>query len=277
MHVDLEMPRKEERIHKIFTDPTGHHVIISSLDGNCYYLHSSTNRMKSLRQLKGVQIESVAWDRQNGNERSSGRILLGSSQGVLFEAVLDTTDRHVKQVYDLNDRVPITGLEFQIFPSYSADKTAAKPKYFIMLTTHIRYYQFVGTGQTFDEVFAPYNQRPLTFTELLSETSNSELHFFAQPYHAMAKKFAWLNGAGIFHGKLVFGSQKDGDGCATDTSLIPLPFSQPAPPDSPIAMVLTEFHFLLLYQDRFQALSLLNLQVVHEEMFSKVFLQIKHY
>ena len=108
----------------------------------------------------------MAWDRSPGPDTAPRRALLGTSQGVIFEAKIDKTNRNVDMVFDLNDRVPITGLEFQQFPNRSEQP----PKYFVMLTTPTRLYQFVGAGNGFQEVFANYTTVPPNFTEVMLET-----------------------------------------------------------------------------------------------------------
>eukprot|EP00698_Gefionella_okellyi_P003047 TRINITY_DN12868_c0_g1_i1.p1 TRINITY_DN12868_c0_g1~~TRINITY_DN12868_c0_g1_i1.p1 ORF type:complete len:989 (+),score=219.79 TRINITY_DN12868_c0_g1_i1:294-2969(+) len=263
----FELPRRpQEKTHRVFIDPTGHHGIVSSTLGNVYYLHSQDRKaMKPVRHLKGQFIESVAWDRQNSNEQTTQQILLGTSDGKVFEANLgvDKAERSAKVVYDLNDNVAVTGIEFQMYPSASRSEA---PKYFIMVTTPTRYYQFVGSGHGFEEVFMVYNQAPPQFGELLSDLTSSQLVFFAQPYNGLARKFAWLTGSGIFHGKLVFGSQRPGiDTCATETDLLAFPANVDIEHDPPLSLVMTEFHFLLLFKSRFIAMSQLNGEVVFEQ------------
>jgi hypothetical protein len=83
----------------------------------------------------------------------------------------------------------------------------------------------------------------------------------------VAKSFAWLTGPGIYHGSLVFGSQNPGDSVMADTQLLPYPYdeSRQRRLASPLSLVLSEFHFLLLYEDRFIAVSQLDNTIAHEE------------
>jgi hypothetical protein len=76
-----------------------------------------------------------------------------------------------------------------------------------------------------------------------------------------------MTGPGIFYGDLVFGSQNPGDNVMTDTALLPYP-DIPGTRLDPISLVLTDFHYLMLYSDRFQALSRLNNEIVYEERFN---------
>ena len=61
-----------------------------------------------------------------------------------------------------------------------------------------------------------------------------------------------------------------GESVMTDAALLPYP----NPDDYPISMVLTEFHYILLYLDKIQAISILSNEVVWEEVFSKVILAL---
>merc|ERR1711988_584035 len=128
-----------------------------------------------------------------------------------------------------------------------------------MATTPTRIYQFIG-GPTFEAIFPNYETNP-GFHELPGEIRHSELCFFG-PSLGLAKSFAWLTDPGIYHGALVFGSQSPGDNVMSDTQLLPYPSSALG---SPLSLALTEFHFLLLYEDKFQAICKLNDEVVFDE------------
>lgn len=56
----------------MFIDPTGNHILIVSVSGDLYYLHSSKSKVVALKRFSGYTIESVAWNRQEGNEQSTG-------------------------------------------------------------------------------------------------------------------------------------------------------------------------------------------------------------
>lgn len=69
---------------------------------------------------------------------------------------------------------------------------------------------------------------------------------------------AWLTGAGIFYGSLVFGSQdgQPGDRVIDDGDLLAYPVM--GSESFPLAMALTEFHFLLLVRKSLVAKSTLS-------------------
>ena len=238
-------------IESIFLDPTGNHLLISMATGDNYYLHSSFDRVRSLKKMSGVHIQSIAWDKHGGGENATQTILVGGRAGDIYEAQLDhrRKDKYWKQVYQLDDEVPICGLEYESFPSSgkSDDSNRRKDddaiggdtgdvtdgasggsvdraKYFVMAVTAqpTRYYQFVG-GPTFEHLFSKFGsggKMPARFNEFGTELPYSELHFFSKNYAMRAESFAMLTEVGILHGQLMFGSQNAGDSVVKDTKLL---------------------------------------------------------
>ncbi len=271
---DIEISKRpEDQIHKLFLDPGGNHLIISMVTEDNYYLHRSWKKPKAISKMKGVVVDSVGWDRQNTDQFTTKDILIGTSKGRIYETVIEANDKAFmerivggkeplfKQVYNVGETTPITGLRLEKFAATDPNNNANK--YFIMATTPTRIYQFIG-GPTFDAVFANYETNP-GFLELPGDLNFSEMQFFSK-YQGLPKSFAWLTGPGIYYGDLIFGSQVPGESVMTDTSLLPYP----NPDVYPISFILTEFHFILLYPDKIQAICTLNKQVVWQEFFSLV-------
>ncbi|CEG75452.1 hypothetical protein RMATCC62417_10489 [Rhizopus microsporus] len=314
---EIEITRKQSdgKITKIFFDPTGRHLIITTDHGENYYFYEKWRRTKPLPKFKGVTITSIAWNKQATlTDPSTREILIGTKNGLIYETCIEPTDeyfkkeeKYFKQVYSIHEStMPITGLYFEQFPVNNR-------KYFVMATTSTRIYQFIGfvgpntsssssssnglplSGNSdiiedrgeraiFENLFAKYDVNP-GFQELPGDLPHSELHFFSR-YHELqqqgiAETFAWLTGPGIYHGSLVFGSQNKGDSVIDDVQLL----QYPATPsdddfrkpviDIPISVALTEFHFILLYKDRVRAICQLNDQIVYEEMIPVVSLVMK--
>lgn len=137
--------------------------------------------------------------------------------------------------------------------------------------------------------------RQTEILDLPGEGSASELHVFAQTQSptkarpaglALPQSMAWLAGPGIYHGRLSFPSSNDavhpGDGIIESASLVPFPsgpikpthvsstVSSPAKQqqqqttETPKSMALTEWHFVVLYEEKIKAVSLLSDKVVFE-------------
>ena len=223
--------RVDERIHRVFIDPFGHHILVSMANGVTHYLHAHWNKTHTLSKLKGLVIESVAWNHIEGpSVPTSHRILLGTTKGVILEATLDEKekDKHVKKLYDLSEGEqqqgggggggPISGLAMEAFPDQAPEDG---DKYLIIAATPTRQYQFIG-GPTFERVFERYVSMPF-FLELPGDLGYSELRSYAkyataaEPLSQPASTIAWLTGAGIYYGELRFAQQDhQGDPHALD-------------------------------------------------------------
>jgi hypothetical protein len=170
--IKVQIPRKptEMTIHKLFMDPSGRHIIITSQQGENWYLFRT---WKKPRQLKGFKmvIESVAWNKSallsSSPSTSTKEILIGARNGVVYEAVLDakedflkSQERYLQSVFSLPERHPITGIKFDYSPP-------SDPKHaLVLVTTPTRIYQFFGVvdrkseegGRVFSTLFAQYRE-----------------------------------------------------------------------------------------------------------------------
>lgn len=84
----VSIPSSSDIIRHVFIDPTGHHALLSSINGHLYHLHSSYNQVHLLPTRcfsHSSFVTSVAWDRERGTEMSTKKILLGTSNGCIYE------------------------------------------------------------------------------------------------------------------------------------------------------------------------------------------------
>ena len=178
-------------IHKLFLDPSGRHIIVSTLSGDNYYFFSGwdthVKRARALVKLKGIIINAVSWNsplEQSSSQvasttMSTKEILLGDTNGHIYEAVLDASaggdvdvpvatalrnfgrggnlERHAKLVYTLNDNDnsrsgsgeeiaeshAITGIRSEIWSGIAGSQQ--KRRAVVFVTTSSRIYQFVGS------------------------------------------------------------------------------------------------------------------------------------
>ena len=81
-----EIKREDDRVRKVFQDPTGAHLLICMKSRECYYIGQASKRPQPrlLPRVKGQVIESVAWNKYEMKESGggTGAILLGTAQGV---------------------------------------------------------------------------------------------------------------------------------------------------------------------------------------------------
>ncbi|KAF5949151.1 hypothetical protein HYC85_015108 [Camellia sinensis] len=108
--------------------------------------------------------------------------------------------------------------------------------------------------------------------ELPGEIPNSELHFFIKQRRAV--HFAWLSGAGIYHGGLNFGAQHsspegnenfvENKGLLDYSKLVDV-----AEAIKPNSLAVSEFHFLLLLGNKVKVVNRISEQIIEELQFDE--------
>lgn len=125
-------------VHKLFLDPSGRHVLVSTPSGDNYYFFAgwegTAKRARLLSKLRGIVVNAVAWNSPLSQSTSSNaqtttstkEILLGDLNGNIYECVLDggagsgeevnnaaaaalrslarsgNAERHFRQIYSLS-------------------------------------------------------------------------------------------------------------------------------------------------------------------------------
>ncbi|KII93824.1 hypothetical protein PLICRDRAFT_49843 [Plicaturopsis crispa FD-325 SS-3] len=288
--IKLQIPAKptDMSIYKIFLDPSGRHLIITSVQGQNWYLYKGWKKPRLLKTFKMV-IESIAWNKpallSSQHATSTREFLIGARNGTIYEAVLDaeedffkSQERYLQGLFSLPERHPITGIKFDFFSPQDPRKAL------VIVTTPSRIYQFVGApdrrsddgGRVFSGLFASYRETAPRILELPGNLGHSELQFYtptADQALSLPKGMAWMTAPGIYHGTLNFESTSDDliDGA----QLLPYPILSPtsSSPDrgasttaeAPVSIALTEFHFLLLYKDRITGVCILDEKLAYEE------------
>uniref|UniRef100_A0A8C7MCB8 Vacuolar protein sorting-associated protein 18 homolog n=1 Tax=Oncorhynchus kisutch TaxID=8019 RepID=A0A8C7MCB8_ONCKI len=280
----IELGRKDDsRVHKLFLDPTGSHLVISLSTSECLYLNRNTQKVRSLSRWRGHLIESVGWNKLLGTETNTGPILVGTSQGIIFEAEISASegslfntnpDQYFKQVHSLEEDgrpAPVCCIEVERGP---------ESKVVIIATTRKRLFQFVGRvaegseqqGFTHSRGILSIYHPPLGFQEFPFNMGYSEITFYTSKLRSCPKAFAWMMGNGVLYGQL--------DYIRPDSVLSDVQVWDYTPDidfsfNKPISIVLTQFHFLLLLPDRVKAICTLNGQVVYEDVFPDKFGTLK--
>jgi vacuolar protein sorting-associated protein 18 len=172
VRVPIQRKPSDFSIHKIFLDPSGRHILVTSTQGENWYLFRGWKKPKLLKTFKMV-IESVAWNKpallSSSHATSTREMLIGARNGTIYEAVLDaeedffkSQERYCQPVFSLPEKPPITGIKFDFFPPSDAKKAL------VIVTTSSRIYQFVGapdrrpeeggrdSGRVFAGLFASY-------------------------------------------------------------------------------------------------------------------------
>ncbi|XP_033107072.1 vacuolar protein sorting-associated protein 18 homolog [Anneissia japonica] len=296
LRIDLEHPDQpddidltknpDDKVHKIFLDPNGRHLIISMQNSqDVYYLSKHSKKAKPIQKMKGYLIDSVGWNKANASDNQTGEILVGTSRGLIFETelqsgedsrfFLQSLEQYWRQVFDLGKDGPVsvTGLEVERIPSNVHNER----RYFVMATTPGRMYQFIGTipssaeppvfqhvFQTYEDTLAP------SFLELPGNFGYSDLVFFHPKFRSPPRNFAWMTGPGVYYGSFDYTLQAK-DNITKDASLLQNPFGDKETSVKPLAVLLTEFHILLLFPDRLRVMCALNEQLVDEDVYQSRF------
>ncbi|CDS81881.1 related to DigA protein [Sporisorium scitamineum] len=153
------------------------------------------------------------------------------------------------------------------------------------------------TQSLYDNLFLPYrgDSSPNLKSELPGDLPYSELHTWTPSSSKHISALAWLTGPGVYHGTLFYPADATaGDSVIETANLLPYPaiaiedensatptkrrsristasngdqsaFGGAPITEIPLSIALTEFHFVLLYQDRVMAISSLDDQVIFEE------------
>lgn len=270
---DLTVGRPgEQSIHRVFVDPGGSHCIASvtgSGGSDTFYIHAKWSKPRILSKLKGLVVNAVAWNRQQITEASTKEVILGMDNGQLHEIAVDEKDKrekYIKFLFELSELPEaFTGLQME------TASVSTGTRYYLMAVTPTRLYSFTGIG-SLEAVFAKYLDRAVHFMELPGEIPNSELHFFIKQRRAV--HFAWLSGAGIYHGGLNFGathSFADGDENFVENKAL-LDYSRLCEgPEAlkPSSFAVSEFHFLLLIANKVKVVNRISEQIIEELQFDQ--------
>ncbi|KAL0318490.1 UNVERIFIED_CONTAM: Vacuolar sorting protein 18 [Sesamum angustifolium] len=270
--IDLSVGRAgEQSIHRVFVDPGGSHCIATVVGGgtsDTFYTHAKWSKPRILTKFKGLIVNAVAWNRQHITEASTREIILGTDNGQLYEVAVEEKEKkekYIKFLFELNELPEaFTGLQMETAGTNNGTR------YYVMAVTPTRLYSFTGVG-SLESVFASYAERAVHFMELPGEIANSELHFFIKQRRAI--HFAWLSGAGIYHGGLHFGAQRsspNGDeNFVENKALLNYSILGEGVLVKPSSLAVSEFHFLLLVGNKVKVVNRISEQIVEELTFDQ--------
>ncbi|KAL2749921.1 vacuolar protein sorting-associated protein 18 isoform X1 [Vespula maculifrons] len=302
--IDISKYAVGMKMSNLFLDPLGYHLLITLTPKNgdnpppeLLYLHRKTTKLKQAGKFKGHEITAVGWNFSNISETVTGPILVGTSKGLIFETEISDGDKifntsleqYWRQlpnylplygakeveglVFDIgkNSKPPITGLEFHKIPN--------SDKYMIIVTTIMRIYQYIGSVQNPDEkpllqqVFNKYLNVQESFVEVISSLTYSKLQFYYPSLGVLPKSFGWLTETGILYAH-IDPNLSDPKNALIKQQMIICPEaslmgnSKSHTNTAPLSFVLTEFHALLLYPDRVKGISLLNQDLIFEDIYN---------
>lgn len=289
---DIDLPKKSSDvglIRRMFLDPSASHLIINTTLGENYYLHTQSRQPKALPRLKGVGIDSIAWN-PSLPTASTREILVGASDGNLYEVYIEPSnefyrkeEKYLKAVYKTLDG-PITGVWVDAIPERIDVRR-------IVVATPTRLLHFVGrigrpgtegSGSIFTKLFE--TEAPtLHDVPPSAKPAPSALMVSPDPSEASAVEgeeteriFAWLSSQGVFYGALKtraassnLGSSTFNDCKTFARSQVPASESfggrrRPAP-EPIVGVALSQWHILCLVEGRIVAVQRLDGQIVYDQ------------
>lgn len=280
---DIDLPKKPSEIgliRRLFLDPSASHLVISTTQGENYYLHTQSRTPKPLARLKGVQIESIAWNPSQPTA-STREILIGASDGNIYETYIEPStefyrreEKYLKTLYNVQDG-PVVGLSVEI----SSDVRS------VLVATPTRLLLFVGKGGRQDSasIYPRLLERETPVVHHLKEATSgpSTLVTITEPADASLSEsaqenvFAWLNSQGVVHGDFAALVQTAETSPFAPAKLLPksvIPPSQTSggrnkPSLEPVSSIsLTQFHILHLVEGRVVAINRLDGSLVYDQL-----------
>lgn len=289
---DIDLPRKPSEIgviRRMFLDPTASHLIICTSLGENYYLHSQSRQPRPLARLRGVSIESIAWNPALPTA-STREILLGASDGNIYEGYIETStefyrkeEKYLKILQKLPDG-PVTGLWVDVLPG-SLDNRR------VIITTQSRLLHLAGkigrghegSGSIYTRLFESEHPviHELSRSSAAAPSSlviSPDPQDAGMPYESAApdRVFAWLSSQGVYHGKLLLSSSTSDLGAKVLSESKLLQRSQLSGSDSTgrrmasteyiETIALTQWHIINLIGNRIVVANRLTGSIVYDQV-----------
>ncbi|KAH8821656.1 vacuolar protein sorting protein-like protein DigA [Xylogone sp. PMI_703] len=290
---DIDLPKKTSEvgvIRRMFLDPTASHLIICTAQGENYYLHTQSRHPRPLARLKGVSIESIAWN-PSLPTASTREIIIGTSDGNIYECYIETStefyrkeDKYLKLLQRLPDG-SITGMWVDIIPGKPDIRR-------VVIATQSRLLHLVGRigraghdgGTSIYSRLFEAEQPTIHEISRISNSGASTLVVSPDPPDSSSlesvipdRVFAWLLSQGVFYGPLITSpiSPDLGDKFYAEAKMLPrsqLPASvtssgrKKAGQDPIDSIALTQWHILHLVGGRVIAVNRLDDTVIFDQV-----------
>ncbi|KAL8907388.1 MAG: hypothetical protein Q9207_001438 [Kuettlingeria erythrocarpa] len=290
---DIDLPKRPQDvglIRHMFLDPSASHLIITTTSGENYYLHTQSRQPKVLSRLKGVRIETIAWN-PSLPTASTREILIGATDGNVYEVYIEPSnefyrreEKYLKAVYKLPEG-PITGLWVEVITNSPDGRT-------VVLSTATRLLHFAG------RVGRPGQEGAGSIFSKLFETETPAIHEVAPDSKSVPsalavspdppdgfsaegdeseRSYAWLSAEGVLYGKLRASAASPSQGASifSNSRILhrqKIPASENAsgrkkPTLDPIAgILLTQWHLLTFLEGRIVATQRLDERIVYDQV-----------
>ncbi|ETN40905.1 uncharacterized protein HMPREF1541_05185 [Cyphellophora europaea CBS 101466] len=287
---DVDLPKKTSEvglIRRMFLDPSASHLIITTTLGENFYLHSQSKQPKALSRLKGISIETVAWNPSQPTA-STREILIGATDGNVYEAYIEPAtefyrreERYCTQIWKIPDGA-VTGVW--------TDNIPGKPDLRrVVVSSHAAIYHWIGkmggkgkegSASIYADLFQKESPSTQTATNV-SATAPSSLAVSPEvagtgSTEETDRSFGWLTSQGVLTGKLLtspvspsLGSQIFSKAKLHPRSVFPETVSarggRKLIQDPIQSMILSQWHVLALAEGRVVAVNRLDGKVVYDQ------------
>jgi len=222
----------DERVHKIFLDPYGRHLLISMTNHETFYFSIEPKKLhkKSLQKFRGNIIESVGWYGNATTSKATGSFLIGTSNGGIFESHIDVhdesrlsryrTEKYFRELYKIQTEnsasTSISSIECFNTSNNAHTTRSSEQEVCVLLCAASRLYQFNGyidinsgvSEPIFQRFFSLYMESPPRYIDLHSdECAPRKLRTFYKTniepmFNRMPYQFGWMIPSGIYHGNI---------------------------------------------------------------------------
>jgi hypothetical protein len=328
----------KENLTKIWSDSCGNHNIIRYRNG-IYYFNTNFPQIRELKKFQDIEICSVDFDDNNnepkmtksflatdynnniyecnitvGTQANKDFMLIDNIEKIIRVLVLDWED--VDQINEAsNDEkylvIPtsiknerIYGIKFFKSSKKENDK-GNNDKYLIIAVTKNRFYQFIGEGNNFKQIFAKYNfdstlffnsckifpnksaKEPssnytslnILYTEMIKfedkknedkEIEDKNIEDKKEPTTEIIIQFGWKMDSGYCFGYI---DQKQIPYEQKEFTVIPYIRTtnkgEKKDKDEPIDIIHTDYHIFMLYKDCITVINKINFCIIDTIYFEK--------
>lgn len=267
-HIDTaELPYKRSvselgQLIKLFQDPTGNHIIVTTSRNENFYIHRQSSTFKYLNDLKNIKISSIGWNAQAVTESNTGAFLIGDKTGGVHEAFLEYHEGSQKYTKKFNRNVyqtqsSIDGIQI------SYDQTTNDILILIVSGDDITYWNHTirQSSTKYNDFFlgAFLKGKPIE-TEKYQDLGQIN----GDKFSARELCFGWVTSAGIVFGDITKKQMKSKKNFSELKFLINLELPESTHKFKSIA--LTKYHLMLLRGQELLVINKLNDELVFQQL-----------
>lgn len=266
----------ECKIRRLFVDPLGHHILVLVQQGlylETYYTGSDFSKPKSLKELKGINVTSVAWGVQSARTQGGYTCaVLGTDTGFVYGVSNITVKKLVvEKLLEIprKGKSPISGMA--CLPMGALATEGERQLLLVLCGTHL--HMFLGNGASIISMLQKANQGNVItrLFDLPIERDAAQMQLFrpssisSQALLADPTGFAVLSTSGIYYGGVNLMQETDDPmDYLTSHKLLPTSVFNRQGVEQPISLAMTQYHIVLLYPSKIQFINIESRETIQE-------------